>query len=1234
MKPLRLSAALLLLLSVGCVASIMGQSDRGMIRGTVTDPNGAIVPNARVILTSPETGETREVTTGDEGFYTFAELRPVTYTVAVEAPGFQRAITEPVKVGVQVTHTVNITMQIGAVTNEVTVEAEGETLQASTTVIQSNVTERQVRELPLQVTAESGGRTPLAFIFLDSNVASTENASSSSSAGSGTNATRFRVSGGQALGTEILIDGAATRRSQNGTFFSEVAPGPNAFQEFTLSTSTYSAEYGNSSGGVVNFILKSGTNDYNGEGYYLGRNEAFNANRVRNIVQGLPRDLDRQHDFGFNLGGPILVPGFGEGTKPVYLLKNRAFFFFNYEGYRFTEGENVIVTVPTARMRTGDFGELLTDPAILQFFDGPVRIYDPRLPSNIRQAIPGNRLDLNNNAVNGRSLIDPAGLSILQAFPLPNRPGVFRNYAASSTRPNDMNQYTIKTDFVLTDDQRLTFSFSRRDLERLQAFNGPDGRPRFPRFPLPFVQQDVWSQEFKSNLVRLQHNWNITPTLLNFLNIGYTFYDVANRNTTDPFNTSSLGIPIGSTQNSAFPRIGFPGYGEPESSGDPRAYQNIGSSFFTDRLIDGTVDISDFMTYVAGRHTFKAGGNVRFTQFNARQRIDPGGSFNFRHDQTASDADPNGGYPIASLITGATEFAFNFNNSIDPAFHQMSQSYFVQDDIKLTQKLTLNLGLRYDLPGLRVERFDRFRTFDPDVANPEAGGRAGGIVSATGEGGLQADFRSLARTDKSNWGPRVGAAYAINNKTVIRAGAGLYYAPIIYGFGGDNDINTGLVGYNTGATYTPEGRNARFFLSTFPGIPPVSPGGQFLGSDVQYFDQNFRTGRTFQYSIDLQRELPFNLVASLSYIGHRADRLRSNFGRLNALPLNALRLGNELLETNVNDLTAQQRAYATSVGVALPASSNAVYAGFNGPVRQALRPFPQYGRINNILESQGVSTYHSFRARFERRFAQGFQAGASYSWSRLVSNASEDLFGGGPQSGVLQNPFDISSLKTESPNNPPHVFVTNFLFELPFGKGRRYLKEGGLVNAIVGGFQIGGIFRYQSGTPIIVFTPENAGFLDRAGYLGNLRLNLTGQPLALDNPVRVPVGGAPDRIRVLNPAAFSTAANFEGAPPFLLNGQLNPAYAAYYSDPQRFFGTSPAVITDFNSDPFFSEDLSILKKTRITERLTLEIGAEFFNVFNRVRYGALITDFRSSQFGTKELIERPRVVQLRGRVIF
>ncbi len=498
MKSFNLFAALLLLVLFG-TGLVFAQSDRGTLRGTVTDPSDAVVPNAKVVLTGVENGERRETTTGEEGIYVFPEIKAGLYQLTVEAPGFSRTSVDNIKVDVQGTQSIVVQMQLGEVTgNVVTINAEGVTINADTPVRQTTVNERQVRELPLLTGGESDGRSPLSFIFLDSNVNGANNEGA-------TNSSKFRVSGGQASGTEILIDGASVRRTQNGTFFSETAPSPNAFQEFTISTNSYSAEFGNSSGGIVNFTLRSGTNEFHGEAYDFIRNEKFNAAdidtnaRCAITMRDDCRNRDNRNNYGFNVGGPIYIPNFGEGTPGGIFrsLKDRAFFFFHYEGYRLREGQNRPITVPTLRMRNGDFSELLntSDPNVRLINGGnPVLIYDPRQPSATRTAFAGNIIP--------QSAIDPAGLAILQRYPLPTRPGLLGNYDAVGIRPTDTKQFTIKTDFVLTSKQRLTFSYSKRDTER---FAGD-----FPILPLPFTNQGVFAQNFKSNIGRIQHDYTIT----------------------------------------------------------------------------------------------------------------------------------------------------------------------------------------------------------------------------------------------------------------------------------------------------------------------------------------------------------------------------------------------------------------------------------------------------------------------------------------------------------------------------------------------------------------------------------------------------------------------------------------------------------------------------------------------------------------------------------------------------
>lgn len=1225
----------LLALMLACASPILAQSDRGGITGRVTDQAGAVIGNAKVTALNVETNEVREARTNDEGNYTIPQLPAVTYTIKVEATGFKTASVEGIKIAVQVIRTVDVTLEVGEIGNVVTVSADSAAiLQTESPAQQLNVSERQVRELPLLVASESGGRSPLSFIFLDSSVVSNDRTGTGATSGStGTNATNFRINGGQGLGADILIDGAQTRRGENGTFFSEVAPGPNAFQEFTLSTSSYSSEFGNSSGGVVNFTIKTGSNDFHGEAYLFHINDALNANIDRNRILGLDKPLDRQFDYGFSVGGPIYLPRFGEGGPLVWSGKNKTFFFFNYGGYRTSQSETVDLSVPTLRMRNGDFGELLTDPYVLQFFGGPVQIFDPAQPAEARTAIPGNRLD----QYLGGARISPIGQNFVNLFPLPNQTGpngstVFHNFRAASNATAETNYYVTKITHNVTDRQTLNFSYTFRKL--------PSVKGGFPRFPEPFVAQGVWNQIFKSYYARLQHDWTLTPTLINHFNAGFSRSDVQNRNFTRGIQASTLGLRPDATQNFGLPLVGFPGYSDPVTSTDPRAYQAGGSTFFDNRVRDNSVHLSDSATFLRGRHTWKFGGEVRLQQLNNAAHFDIGGNFNFRSNQTGNTNDFTQGWPIASLITGRPEFSFNSNQTIDPALRFFSNAFFVQDDIKVTPRLTLNVGIRYDYGRPREEARGFLRGFDPDTPNPAAGGRRGAIVGAIGQGGLPAEHFGLVKPDRTNFGPRVGFAYSVNDKTVVRGGYGIYYAPVVY-----NDFgNTGVLGYSPGAVNINFGLDAFITLENYPSVPLANPNDQVVGqldrNDLDFFDKNFKTGRTVQYSLDLQRQLPGDLAVQVSYIGSKGTRLRSNFDPINKIPLNALKLGLPLLQKPLADVTPLERAFAASVGVPLAPSLDAVYPGFGTQtgafsltVAQSLRPFPQYGIINNRLESQGQSFYNAGKVDLTRRFSKGIQAGLSYTFAKLLTDAGEDIFGDSPLNGVIQNPFDRRPLRSVSPSIPPHSLVFNYIIELPFGKGRRFLNQGGWVNRLIGGFQITGIHRYRSGPALTPFLPGGQrDFLQLAGYLGNLRPNITGQPFYTDTPA----GGVD--YRYLNPAAFSRPPDYRAAPPFSLdNVTVNPAYAAFYSDPLRFFGNAAPTYSGLRGQPFFTEDFSIMKKTKITETTYFEIRAEFFNLFNRGRFGLPNVNVDDVNFGISARnadIFQPRRVQVGGRFVF
>lgn len=1184
----------------------------------VTDPTGAGIANATVTITDTATRDVRTLTTKGDGSYLAQELRTGdVYKIDFAATGFRGETVEGIRLLTDTPRRVDGTLKAGTEAT-VTVTAAATQLLTENAALQDTVTQRQMLELPLVVESNDAGRTPISFLYLDSGVTTAN--------GNGTTTGNFRVYGNQAGSTDIQIDGATTRRAQNANFFSETTPGPDAYQEFTATTSQYSAESGASTGGVVNFAIKSGTNDFHGEAYDYLQNERLNANGFLNDLTKQPKPRDHQNNFGGNIGGPIRFPY-------LYNGKDHAFFFFNYEGYREANGQNVLVTVPTAKMRTGDFSELLTDPYVTSFIGHPVQIYDPHIQGLSRPAIPGNRLDLYNSPATGQPVIDPAGLKLINEFPLPTTSGVFHNYAARSIVPVNSDAYVAKGDYIVSAKQHFDISYTYRNKAGIQG--------GFPRLPFPATANGVWNQVFKSHYARFQHDYTFSPAVINHFNLGWNRAFVTNMNTTlnSAFTAPKVGIPADATQGVAGPRIGFPGYGDVVTSADPRATQEIGSTFFSDAQGDNTVDAADIVGWNIGRHNVRFGADVRIQQLNVQQFIDPGGSFNFRADQTGTDAAGGNGWPLASLITGATEFSFVTIHNAQPAYRFKYPAFFANDDFKVTKNLVLNIGMRYEIPYARTESHNFLRGFSPTVINP-ATGTPGALISANPANGPAAPEKGLASTYFGNFGPRLGFAWTVHPTTVLRGGWGIYYGPLQY----NNDITAGTLGYSNSRLITPgqDYAQSTAFLSTYPAKPLTDPTSQFAGpgsgcfspsngcTDVQYFGTQYRTGLVQQFSMNVQQEFANNFVATIGYTGHLGQRLTSNFGRLNALPFNDLVLGGPLLNKPLSAVNAADIAYAQSVGVPIP---GAPFAGFIGSVAQALRPFPQYGFITNENETNGRDYYHSLQAKLEHRFSSGLQMGASYTWSKLITNAAEDIQGtSSVLSGSLQYPdaSNLRAIRTVSPSDVPHSFVINYIYELPFGKDKHYLSHGGLVDSLVGGWQVAGVQRYQSDTPLVVVNGDPGltnNFLNTIGVGGVLRPNLTGMPIKLSGQKR---DANTNLLAVLNPAAFTPTPTFN---PGLNPG--DPGYAAYFANPSTFFGTAPVVLANVRPFPLLSEDLSVLKKTRFGERFTVETRAEFFNAFNRHSYlnpDTAIND--GGNFGQSSVVGGGRIIQLGARILF
>jgi len=1192
-----LQLAIAALLLAGFALPATAQTNRGAISGSVLDTAGAVVPNVKVTVRNTATGLTTETEATGEGTYRFQEVPAGSYTLTATAQGFKTAEVTSLKVEVNSTTVHDIVLDAGAVAETVTVSSEGAlTIQSETSDVGTVVTSKQVLELPIAAGATGGGfglRSPESFTFLTPGVVgpgtATDNGINSDTAGENGGTFQSKFAGSQNFSNEVLLEGASTFRSENGSSFDETAPSIEAFQEFKIITSNMSADYGRTGGGVTSFAYKSGTNAIHGSVYDFFRNRVLNANRFFNNAQGTDasgrerasRPFDNFNDYGATIGGPIFLPRFGEGGPAVYDGRNKSFFFFIYEGARRSFGGAAINTLPTDAYRRGDFSAVLTNNQVgtdalgRSVFAG--QIFDPRTTRTINGQIV--RDPFPNNIIPASRFAQVSN-NVLNFIPAPNRPGRIQNFIFNTgAQPLDVYTYAFKIDHAITENSRLSGSYSKRVNDRIVGTRTlPD-----------VINRGNQDQIFTTQYYRLSHDQTFSASVLNHFSFGVnrTFSD--NRSPSIGLNIPSQ-IGLTGVAQTHFPEFNF---GED--------INGIGFGNFAVN-IDNGFRLNDYVTFIKGNHNIRVGGDFRYQQYTPSNQNITSGIFDFRRDQTAAviagGAQGNTGNGFASFLLGEVGHAFiNISPNI---FQWRSQYYagFVQDDWKVRKNLTLNLGLRYDIDVPRRELYNRYANFSPTTPNPGAGGLPGAVVFA-GQGGNSTRW---AETYKKAIGPRVGFAYSPDRsegalgkllggagKTVFRGGFSIFYQALLYADFGEN----ASAGFAAAPNFDPvRGFDPAFNLDqglpqNFARPPFIDPTIRNLDSVRTIFPEHGRQPMITNYGLEVQRELASDLILNIGYIGVQGHRLRSNLKRYNALEPEFLRFGN-LLNEDINSGAAQ------AAGLRSP------FPGFRGNVAEALRPFPQYRDINTdcCLENAGNSNYNAGFVKIERRFSQGLNLLASYTFSKTLTDADSALpifatFSGG---GELQNPYDVKSEKSVSNQDIPHVLVISYIYELPFGEGRRFDSGSGVVNKLLGGFQVGAVHRYQSGQPL--------SFCCSSGIptYGRIRPGLVpGQTIlseAARNGTFDPLSPNPASRTYFNRAAFydvNAVCNQDANGNYTRN---SPFGCRLPTEPLRF-GDMPRTLGNVRSNTFFNEDINILKKTPLTENVTLEFRTEIFNVFNR-----------------------------------
>ena len=759
----------MLLLFTLTAASVIAQNTQGVITGTVQDSTGAVVEGAEITATNVSTGGVSTTTSTSGGAFRFPALLVGKYDVTASARGFQTVKETGVEVLISSTVALNFTLQVGALTETIEVRSQATAVQSESSDVGTVIDTKQVIELPLALGGVGAMRSPEAFMFLAPGVTGPGTANSNNGI------FISKVGGGQNFGNEVLLDGASTLRAENGSSFDEAGPSVEAIREFKVLTSTFPAEYDNTTGGVESFVTKSGGNSYHGTAYDLLKNEDFNANSWFNNAYGSARPIDKKNDYGVNLGGPVRIP-------KIYNGKDKTFFFFNWEQYRENAGGTSVSTVLTDAERQGNLGAFLTGNQLgTNACDGSAihagQIFDPATtktgPNGVlcRTAFAGNQVPT--------SRISQVSQNFLTYMPKANQGGittngiVANNYIFSAINPLYNTTYQVRIDENLSNSHKLYFSYHTRENTRYAGTQIA---------PSP-IDPGGWPQDFITHYVRTGWDYTISPSMFNNFNVGFNRTNSINVATAVGLSAAgnfSWASKLGINNITGAPGRQFPNVGMGESI----LYLGKGNQ---DDLIDGGPRFNDQLSWTRGKHSFAFGADVRTQLFSPLNLGQDSGYYNFGRAETAASQalSANTGSGIASFLLGNLD---NAGRQITGHIARWTQQYFggyIKDDIKLRPNLTLNLGLRYNLDIPRKESHNDTSNFSPTAPNPGAGGHAGALVFGNNCTGCNPRW---ADTYYKAWAPRLGVAWTpgmFHDKVVVRGGYGIYYSPLQYtDFGG------------------------------------------------------------------------------------------------------------------------------------------------------------------------------------------------------------------------------------------------------------------------------------------------------------------------------------------------------------------------------------------------------------------------------------------------------------------
>jgi len=1119
--------------------ALMAQSDRGTVTGTVRDSSGGVVPNVAVLLKNSATGVEFPTVTTETGNFTLPSIPAGLYELSASAPGFGKLTQSGLQVQVALTIRVDLALKVGNAADSVTVTAEAPMLRTENAESSVNIQGDRINELPLNFGGGAGAigaiRNQMAFVVLSPGVA-----------GSGTGA---RVNGFAGNSFRVMIDGQDTTSGNTQSRVDETAASVEAIQEFTLQTSNFAAEYGQALGGLFNFTIRSGTNSTHGSLFEYLTNEALNSRTPYTHL--LP--VSRKHDFGGTIGGPIRIP-------KVYDGRNKTFYFFNWEYFRNkVAGSGNYVTVPTDAFRGGNFSSILTgrnlgtDGRGNAIFENTV--YDPATNTTIngatyRNPFPGNIIPL--------SRVDPVAAKIQAFIPAPINTQLVNNWLQNGVYVKTNSAPAFKIDHQFDQNDKVSFYYGYLTTNQKSSFDS---------LPDPITATRV--QNIFSHTSRLNYDKTVKPTLLVHMGFGYIRYfnpDSASEEVLGYDSAGKLGFK-GSATGLGFPRIGAITTGNYGGMGLGMGPAN--ANYYWNDKVTAVASVA----YIRNNHSFKLGAEMRVDTWTDRNTRGATGNLNFGASETGlpaltqlSQNLPGGtsvGHSYASFLLGAVNNA-TVNAVQDPQWRKTSWGMYLQDTWKLTRKLTMDYGLRWDYEDAGHEIWNRASTLGFSTPNPGLGGIKGALIYA-GYGPNRCNC-SLAEKYPYAIGPRLAFAYQIDPKTVLRTGWGIVYGQLAglnyitnqtwYGVGFDQVSFTNPTPGEPGAilrnglSYNiPSLYNASLSASLLP-----TPGQ--LNAPPVIIDKSWgRPPRINQYTVSLQREVARGLLVEAAWVANRGVWLDG--GGL-AFP-NAI-TDQTLAAAGLNLNNSTDRTLLTS-SITAPA---VVARGFKLPyptfpttasLAQSLRPYPQFsGGLTARNASLGDSWYDSLQIKVTKRNSHGLDFTSSFTWSKELS-----------RTGSFNDPINRVNQKRLSAGATPFVWVTGLNYETQkWGTNK-------LIKTVVGGWTVGALLRYSSGT--VLGIPSSANGLNNQNFRGGTVQNrVAGEPLYLKD-----LGCGcidPNGELVLNPKAWAEV-------------------------PAGQWGTSAAAYNDFRSQRVADEQISFGRSFRLGERKTLSIRGEFFNVFNR-----------------------------------